>query len=62
MRTVKQFANDLLQLKPSLLESPITIVCPNGLEVTPKIKMGVKEGMHILIDKDCVDRVVLCWD
>lgn len=62
MKTVEQFAKELLALKPSLREMEIKIVCPNGLEVEPKIRQGVKEGKHIMIDKDAVNRVVLHWD
>jgi len=62
MKTVEQFAKELLSLKPSFREMEIKIVCPNGMEVEPKIRQGIEEGKRILIDSDAVNRVILHWD
>jgi hypothetical protein len=60
--TVNQLIRNLQNLRDDFKEMDVVIECPNGLEVSPKIKMGVEQGKHILVDKDCVDRIVLSWD
>ena len=60
--TVNQLIRELQNLRDDFKELEVVVVCPNGLEVSPKIKMGVEEGKHIMLDKNCVNRMVLSWD
>lgn len=60
--TVNQLIRELQNLRSDFQNLDVKVVCPNGLESSPKIRMGTEEGKHLMIDKDCVNRIVLYWD
>jgi hypothetical protein len=53
--------NDLIKELQSISENkrkmPVVVVCPNGLEVEPKIKLGMKD--NLLFGE--VNRIVVTW-
>jgi len=60
--TVNKLIKQLQNLRDDFKELNVVVGCPNGSEVAPKIKMGVEEGKCLMIDKGCVNRIVLSWD
>ena len=52
MKTVNDFIKELERISPDKRELPLIIVCPNGLEVSPVIKMKFENyGSPMLGDK-----------
>ena len=60
MKTVREFIKDLERISEDKKDLPIIIVCPNGLEVEPSIKMKFENyGSHLLGDK--IEAMVVSW-
>ncbi|MGD9157036.1 MAG: hypothetical protein PVG39_01395 [Desulfobacteraceae bacterium] len=57
--TVDDLITRLLNLSANNRRKQITIVCPNGLRVSPKIKMVRKDPYDFTLD---TDEIVLTWD
>lgn len=60
MKTVREFIKDLERISEDKKDLPIIIVCPNGLEVEPSIKMKFENyGSPLLGDK--IEAMVVSW-
>ena len=58
--TVNEFIKKLERISEDKKELPILIVCPNGLEVEPQIKMKFENyGSPLLGDK--IEAMVITW-
>ena len=58
--TVNEFIKKLERISEDKKELPILIVCPNGLEVEPSIKMKFENyGSPLLGDK--IEAMVITW-
>ena len=61
MKTVREFIKDLERISEDKKDLPILIVCPNGLEVAPNIKMKFENyGSPLLGDK--IEAMVISWE
>lgn len=59
--TVNEFIKKLERISEDKKELPILIVCPNGLEVEPSIKMKFENyGSPLLGDK--IEAMVISWE
>ena len=59
--TVNEFIKKLGHISDDKKELPILIVCPNGLEVEPSIKMKFENyGSPLLGDK--IEAIVISWE
>lgn len=60
-KTIDDFILELLQISEEKRKLPLKIVCPNGLEVYPKIKMKFEGyGSSILGDK--LEAMHITWN
>lgn len=58
--TINKFIKELQKINKDKRELPLIIICPNGLEVEPKIKMKFENyGSPILGDK--LEAMVITW-
>ena len=58
--TIDRFIKQLQSISEDKRKLPLIIVCPNGLEVEPKIKMKFENnGSSILGDK--LESMVITW-
>lgn len=58
--TVREFIQKLERISENKKDLPILIVCPNGLEVEPNIKMKFENyGSPLLGDK--IEAMVITW-
>ena len=58
--TVNDFIKELQSISEDKRELPIKIQCPNGLEVTPKVKMKFENfGSPLLGDK--IESMMISW-
>jgi len=57
MITINKFIERLQQISEDKRELPLVVICPNGLEVDPNIKMMF--GRSIFGDK--VEKMVITW-
>jgi hypothetical protein len=60
MRTINDFIKELQAISPDKRELPLVVECPNGLEVSPSIKMRWDNPMEILSGK-APDKMVITW-
>lgn len=52
MKTINDFIRELQSISPDKRELPLKIICPNGVEVYPSIKMKFENfGNPLLGDK-----------
>jgi hypothetical protein len=59
--TVNEFIKKLERISEDKKELPILIVCPNGLEVEPKLKMKFENyGSPLFGDK--IEAMVISWE
>ena len=59
--TVREFIEKLERISEDKKDLPILIVCPNGLEVEPSIKMKFENyGSPLLGDK--IEAMVVSWE
>jgi len=60
MTTINKFINELQRISEDKRELPLVIICPNGLEVEPKIKMKFENfGSSLIGDK--LESMVITW-
>ena len=57
---IDEFIKELQQVSEEKRKLPLTIACPNGLMVEPKIKMKFKDGT-MLTNKAEVEEMVVSW-
>ena len=61
MITVNEFIKKLEKISKDKRELPIIVICPNGMEVEPKIKMKFENyGSPLLGDK--IESIVITWE
>ena len=58
MKTVDDFIKELQSISEDKRKLPVFIVCPNGLSVSPTVKMRVKD---IFSPKQEVEAMVITW-
>lgn len=58
--TIDKFIKDLQSISEEKRKLPLVIVCPNGLQVNPKIKMMWDEPLKILDNEP--DKMVITWE
>jgi len=59
-QSIDDFIKKLQAISPEKRKLPLVILCPNGLEVFPNIKMQFKD--NIVFDKDAkVEKMVITW-
>lgn len=59
-KTLNDFILELLQISEDKRELPVRIQCPNGLEVTPSVKMKFENyGSSLLGDK--IEAMMITW-
>jgi hypothetical protein len=59
-KTLNDFILEALQVSEDKRELPVKILCPNGLEVEPKIKMKFENyGSSLLGDK--LESMIITW-
>jgi len=60
MKTVNDFIKELKMISEDKRNLPIVIACPNGLEVSPKVKMKFENfGSPLLGDK--LESIFITW-
>jgi len=58
--TVDEFIIDLQSISENKRKLPIIIICPNGIETSPKIKMKFENyGSPLLGDK--LESIIITW-
>jgi hypothetical protein len=58
--TINTFIKSLEQISPEKRDLPLVIQCPNGMLVSPNIKMIFKDD--ILFSKDSVvEKMIITW-
>ena len=60
MITINDFIKRLEQISPDKRKLPLVIDCPNGLEVSPSIKMRFKDGIMFTEEAE-VESMVITW-
>lgn len=60
MKTVNDFIRDLQSINESKRNLPIQIVCPNGIHVSPNIKMRIKDGTFMTKEME-VEAIIVTW-
>ena len=59
--TINDFIKDLQRISADKRELPLVIICPNGLEVAPKIKMKFENfGSPLAGDK--LEKMIISWE
>lgn len=58
--TIDKFILELQRISPDKRKLPLIIICPNGLEVEPKIKMKF-ENYGSPLSNDKVEAMVITW-
>ena len=60
--TLRQFLNYGVGIKDELLDIEITLIAPNGLEVTPVLKFVRKNEGNLSTTEDTIDRCIITYD
>lgn len=60
MKTVNDLIKELESISEEKRKLPVVIVCPNGLSVSPSIKMRIKEGTWMTPQQE-VEAMVITW-
>ena len=58
--TVDDFIRELQSISENKRKLPILIECPNGLMVSPNVKMRIKEGTMFTPEQE-VESMVITW-
>ena len=59
-KSINDFIKELQSISEDKRKLPLVIMCPNGMEVFPSIKMRFKDG--VLFSKDAeVEKMVITW-
>lgn len=59
-KTVNDFIKELQSISDEKRKLPILIVCPNGLSVSPSVKMRIKKGTEFTPEQE-VEAMVIAW-
>jgi hypothetical protein len=59
MKTIDDFIKELQMISPDKRKLPLVIDCPNGLQVSPEIKMRYDDRFKILGSPP--DKMVITW-
>lgn len=60
MITINKFIERLQQISEDKRELPLVVICPNGLEVDPNIKMKF-ENFGSSLSGDKLEKMVITW-
>ena len=60
MKTIDDFIKDLQRISEEKRKLPLVIECPNGLLVSPSIKMIFKDGLMFHKDSK-VEKMLITW-
>ena len=59
-KSINDFIAQLQDISEEKRKLPILIVCPNGMSVSPSIKMRIKEGTWMTPEQE-VEAMVITW-